>query len=58
MLGSAVAGSCISAYLAVHTTDVVLEHADAAELEPVLSAPAPNLCFHCGSRSRSGCRMR
>jgi hypothetical protein len=30
MLGSAVTGSCISAYLAVHTNDVVLEHADQA----------------------------
>jgi len=31
MLMSAVTGSCISAYLAVHTNDVVLEHADQAD---------------------------
>jgi hypothetical protein len=28
---SAVIGSCVSAYLAVHTRDVVLEHGDAAD---------------------------
>jgi len=31
MLASAVAGSFVSLYLALHTTDVVLEHADSAE---------------------------
>jgi len=31
LLASAVAGSLVSAYLAVHTSDVVLEHADASE---------------------------
>ncbi len=31
MLSSAVIGSLVSAYLAVHTNDVVLEHADASE---------------------------
>ena len=31
MLSSAVVASLISAYLAVHTTDVVLDHADAAD---------------------------
>jgi len=31
LLASAVLGSFVSAYLAVHTSDVVLEHADAAE---------------------------
>jgi len=30
LLSSAVAGSLVSAYLAVHTTDVVLPHADSA----------------------------
>ncbi len=30
MLSSAVIGSLVSAYLAVHTNDVVLEHADAS----------------------------
>lgn len=30
-LSSAVIASCISAYLAVHTDDVVLEHADQAD---------------------------
>jgi hypothetical protein len=31
LLASAVAGSLVSAYLAVHTTDVVLEHGDSSE---------------------------
>jgi uncharacterized protein len=31
LLASAVTASLVSAYLAVRTTDVVLEHADAAE---------------------------
>jgi len=31
LLGSAVIGSLTSAYLAVHTTDVVLEHADQSD---------------------------
>jgi len=31
LLSSAVIGSCVSAYLAVHTRDVVLEHRDASE---------------------------
>lgn len=31
LLGSAVTGSFVSAWYAVHTTDVVLEHADSAE---------------------------
>jgi uncharacterized protein len=31
MLSSAVIGSLASAYLAVHTTDVVLPHADSSE---------------------------
>jgi hypothetical protein len=31
MLSSAVIGSLTSAYLAVHTTDVVLPHADSSE---------------------------
>jgi len=31
MLSSAVVGSLVSAYLAVHTTDTVLEHGDASE---------------------------
>ena len=31
LLSSAVVGSLVSAYLAVHTSDVVLEHADASE---------------------------
>ena len=31
MLASAVTGSLVSAYFAVHTSDVVLEHADASE---------------------------
>ena len=30
LLGGAVIGSCVSAYLAVHTTDVVLDHGDMA----------------------------
>ncbi len=30
LLSSAVVGSLVSAYLAVHTTDVVLPHADSA----------------------------
>ncbi len=30
LVGSAVVGSLTSAYLAVHTDDVVLEHADAS----------------------------
>jgi len=30
LLGSAVAGSCLTAYLAFHTTDVVLSHDDQA----------------------------
>jgi uncharacterized protein len=31
LLSSAVVGSLVSAYLAVHTSDVVLEHGDASE---------------------------
>jgi hypothetical protein len=31
MLASAVTASLVSAYLAVHTSDVVLEHADASQ---------------------------
>ncbi len=31
MLSSAVAGSFVSLYLALHTTDVVVEHADASQ---------------------------
>jgi hypothetical protein len=31
LLSSAVAGSLVSAYLAMHTSDVVLEHGDAAQ---------------------------
>lgn len=31
LLSSAVIGSCVSAWLAVHTSDVVLPHADASE---------------------------
>ena len=31
LLSSAVIGSCVSAYLAVHTTDVVLEHSDSSD---------------------------
>jgi hypothetical protein len=31
LLSSAVIGSCVSAYLAVHTTDVVLEHGDSSD---------------------------
>jgi len=31
LLSSAVIGSCVSAFLAVHTTDVVLEHSDSSE---------------------------
>jgi uncharacterized protein len=31
MLSSAVAGSFISLYFALHTSDVVLEHSDASE---------------------------
>jgi hypothetical protein len=31
LLSSAVIGSCISAYLAVHTADVVLEHSDSSD---------------------------
>jgi hypothetical protein len=31
MLASAVTGSFVSLYLALHTPDVVLEHADAAQ---------------------------
>lgn len=31
LVGSAVIGSCVSAWLAVHTNDVVLPHADASE---------------------------
>lgn len=31
LLSSAVIGSCVSAYLAVHTRDVVLEHSDASD---------------------------
>ena len=31
LISSAVVGSCLSAYLAVHTNDVVLEHADASD---------------------------
>ncbi len=31
LLSSAVIGSCVSAYLAVHTNDVVLEHSDSSD---------------------------
>ncbi len=31
LLASAVSGSLVSAWLAVHTSDVVLEHSDASE---------------------------
>ena len=31
LISSAVVGSCVSAYLAMHTTDVVLEHADSSD---------------------------
>ena len=31
LLSSAVIGSCVSAYLAIHTRDVVLEHGDASD---------------------------
>jgi hypothetical protein len=31
LLSSAVIGSCISAYYAAHTRDVVLDHADASD---------------------------
>jgi hypothetical protein len=31
LLSSAVIGSCVSAYFAVHTTDVVLEHHDSSD---------------------------
>ena len=31
LLSSAVIGSCISAYLAVHTNDVVLPHGDSSD---------------------------
>lgn len=31
LLSSAVIGSCVSAYLAVHTTDVVLKHSDSSD---------------------------
>jgi hypothetical protein len=31
MISSAVIGSCLSAYLAVHTKDVVLEHSDSSD---------------------------
>ena len=31
MLSGAVTGSCVSLYFAWHTTDVVVEHADAAQ---------------------------
>jgi hypothetical protein len=31
MLGSAVTGSFVSLYLALHTTDEVVEHADASQ---------------------------
>lgn len=31
LLSSAVIGSFVSAYLAVHTTDVVLEHSDSSD---------------------------
>jgi hypothetical protein len=31
LLTSAVVGSCVSAWLAIHTSDRVIEHADAAE---------------------------
>jgi hypothetical protein len=31
LLASAVSGSLVSAWLAVHTSDVVLEHADSSE---------------------------
>jgi hypothetical protein len=30
-ISSAVIGSCLSAYLAVHTNDVVLEHSDSSD---------------------------
>ncbi len=31
LLSSAIIGSFVSAYLAVHTTDVVLEHSDSSD---------------------------
>ena len=31
LISSAVIGSCLSAYLAVHTRDVVLEHNDSSD---------------------------
>jgi hypothetical protein len=31
LLSTAVIGSCVSAWLAVHTSDVVLPHADSSE---------------------------
>jgi hypothetical protein len=31
LLSSGVIGSCVSAYFAIHTRDVVLEHRDASE---------------------------